>query len=66
MLYRDENWLAKEHDKIRLQRNDPRMVRWMCNVRPEDRISVVELGIDCYGIPCRNVERIEDCFGLVI
>ena len=26
-----------------IDRNDARMVRWMCNVRPEDRISAEEL-----------------------
>ena len=28
---------------IRLDRNDARMVRWMCKVRPENRISAEEL-----------------------
>ena len=33
-----------EKDVIRLcYQNDSRMVRWMFNVRPEDRISTVEL-----------------------
>ena len=42
------------------------MVRWMCKVGPDDRISAVNLAIDWKGIPSRNVERIADCFGLVI
>ena len=29
---------------IWLERNDAKMVRWMCSVRPEDRISAEELG----------------------
>ena len=31
--------------KIKLERNDPMMFGWMCNVRPEDRIFAKELKI---------------------
>ena len=34
-----------ERDVIRLDTNDERKVRWMCNVRPEDRISAEKLRI---------------------
>ena len=37
-----EAWPVKE-DVIRLDRNNSKMVRWMCNVRPDDRISAEEL-----------------------
>lgn len=42
MLYRSESWAVQEHGIIRLERNDARMVRWLCNVNSEDRIDVVE------------------------
>ena len=41
MLYKIET--AKEKDVIRIKRNDARMARWICNIRPEDRISAEEL-----------------------
>ena len=34
---------VKEEDKTRLQRNDTRIIRWMSNLRPEDKISIKEL-----------------------
>ena len=44
ILYQNETWPVQEKDVIRLcYQNDSRMVRWMFNVRPEDRISAVEL-----------------------
>ena len=42
MLYESETWPGKEEDVIRLDRNDTRMVRWMHNVRSEDRTSAEE------------------------
>ena len=41
-LYGSETWPVKEKDVIRLERNDAWMVRWMCNIRPEDSISAEE------------------------
>lgn len=41
-----KTWQVKEHNVIRLERNDTRMVRWMCNVSPDDKISAVEFGVD--------------------
>ena len=40
MLFGDETWPFKEEYVIRLERNVAKMVRRMCNVRLEDRISV--------------------------
>ena len=42
MLY-DETWSVKEEEVIRLDRNDGRMVRKICNIRPEKRIFEDEL-----------------------
>ena len=39
MLYESEFWPVKLEDVIRLEQNDTKMVRWMCNVRPEYRMS---------------------------
>ena len=39
----NSNWSVKEEDVMRLERNDKRMFRWMCNVRPEGRICTEEL-----------------------
>ena len=43
MLYGSETWPVNEEDVIRLERNDATMIRWLCNVRPEDRIYAEEL-----------------------
>lgn len=50
--------------KIKLERNDPRMFGWMCNVRPEDRIFAKELKIRLK--ITGNLYRIKDYSGLVI
>ena len=39
LLYGKEIWPFKEEELIRPESNDARMDRWMCSVRPEDRIS---------------------------
>ena len=40
-LYLSETWRpVKENNVIRLERNYRKVVGWMCNVRPEDRIYV--------------------------
>ena len=31
MLYENETWPVKEEDVIRREKNDAKMVRWMCN-----------------------------------
>ena len=43
MRYGRETWPVNEGDVIRVQRTDTRKVRWMCNVRPDDKISAEEL-----------------------
>lgn len=42
MLYGSETWLVKEKDVIRLGYYNARMIKQMCNVRSEDRISTEE------------------------
>ena len=39
MPYLSEVWSVKKEDVMKLNRNDGRVVRWICNIRPEDRIS---------------------------
>ena len=36
-------WPIREDNVIKLETDDARMIKWMHNVRPEDRISAVEL-----------------------
>ena len=43
MSYGSETWPVKEEYEIRLERDGARMVRWMCSIRPERRISLREL-----------------------
>ena len=43
MPYVSETCSVKEKDMITLERNDARMVRWMCNIWPGVRISEEEL-----------------------
>ena len=43
MLYGSETRPDKKQHVIRLERNDTRMVRWMRNIIPEDRIFAGEL-----------------------
>ena len=43
VLYGSETWAVKEEDLTRLERNDMRMVRWMCGVTLKDRKSSEEL-----------------------
>ena len=40
MLCWDETLLVKEGNMFKLERNDAKMVRWMCSVTPEERVSV--------------------------
>ena len=39
MLYGSGTFPVKKDNVIRLDRNDTRMVGWMCNIRPEDTTS---------------------------
>ena len=45
MLYETESetWTEKKDNVDRQKEYDARIVRWMCIVRPEDKISIVEL-----------------------
>ena len=43
MLYGSETWAVKEEDLDRLDWNDMRMIRWMCNTSLKDRKSSGEL-----------------------
>ena len=43
MLYDNETRAAKEFDILRLECNDKRMIRWMCNVTLKDRKPSSEL-----------------------
>ncbi|XP_057298477.1 uncharacterized protein LOC130629336 [Hydractinia symbiolongicarpus] len=43
MLHGSETWAVKQEDLDRLERNDMRMVRWMCNASLRDRKSSDEL-----------------------
>ena len=43
MLHGSECWPLKIEDRARLTRNERAMLRWMCHVRPGDRISNSEL-----------------------
>lgn len=43
MLCRDDTWPVKERNAIRLEKDDVKMLRWMCNVRLEDKITAEEL-----------------------
>lgn len=42
MLYKSKTCPVKE-DVIRSDRNDAKVIRWICNFRPEDSISAEEL-----------------------
>ena len=43
LRYRNETQLVKEKDVISLERNDEKMVWWMSDVRPGDKISAGKL-----------------------
>ena len=65
MLYGSQTWPVKEED-VRLERNDARMVRWMCNIRPEDRVFGEELKARQKLKSMGDFYRIEDCNGFDI
>ena len=43
LLYASECWTLKADDLHKLQRNDRAMIRWICNVRLEERVSSLSL-----------------------
>jgi len=50
MLHRSETWPVRKENEVALQRAEMRVVRWMCNVKVNDRVPSKELrerlGID--------------------
>ena len=46
MFYGSETWSVKEDDVIKLERNEARMVRWMCSNGPDIRILFWNFGIN--------------------
>ena len=53
LLYASECWAPTKLDYLKLQRNDRAMIRWICNVRLDDRVSsdslLRKLGINSLG-----------------
>ena len=45
LCYMEESFDHIEEDEIKLETNDPRVVRQICNVKSEDRISACKLRI---------------------
>jgi len=39
MLHRSETWPVRKKNEVALQRAEMKMFRWMCGVKPQDRIS---------------------------
>ena len=65
MLYGSETWSVKEKDVIRLGYYNARMIRQMCNVRSEDRISTEEqkwtkIAQQTQGVNLTYIRRSED------
>jgi len=49
-VHRNETWSVREENELVLQQAEMRMVRWMCDIKVEDRVPSKEmrnrLGID--------------------
>ena len=43
MMYGSETWVIKKEGEWRCERNEMRMVRWMCDVKLKDRKPNVQL-----------------------
>jgi len=43
MLHGSESWPVRKENEVALQRAEIRMVRWMCNVKLQDRVPSKEL-----------------------
>jgi len=43
MLHGSETWPVRKENEVALQRAETRMVRWMCNVKVQDRVPSKEL-----------------------
>ena len=46
MLHGSETWPVRKENGVALQRAEMRMVRWMCDVKVEDRVPRKELRYD--------------------
>jgi len=43
MLHGSETWPVRKQNAVALQRAEMRMVRWMCSIKPKDRLPSTEL-----------------------
>ena len=61
MLYGSETWAVKEEDLDHLDRNDMRMIRWMCNTSLKDRKSSDELRsrLSIHSIRCYSDQEVK-------
>lgn len=48
MLHASETWSVNEEDVMRLEKNNERVVRRVCNVTPEEKFSVWEFRENLY------------------
>ena len=66
MLYGRETWPVREKDLIRLERNDARMIRWMCKIGLRKRFLQRNLRLDLNRRALKEVYRKKECNGLII
>jgi len=68
MLHGSETWPVRKENEVTLQRAEMRMVRWMCDVKLQDRVPSKELrgrlGLDDI-IPVLQHNRLR-CYGHVL
>jgi len=38
MLHGSETWPVRKENEVVLQQTEMRMVRWMCGIKPQDRV----------------------------
>jgi len=43
MLHGSETWPVRKENEVALQQAEMRMVRWMCNVKIKDKVSIKEM-----------------------
>jgi len=43
MLHGSETWLIRKENEVALQKEEMRMVRWMCGVKLQDRVPSIGL-----------------------
>ena len=66
MLYGRETWPVKEKDLIRLERNDARMIRWMCKIGLRKRFLQRNLRLNLNWRALKEVYRKKERNGLII